>query len=132
MNSSIIFQTQSAIILLLIYYGVFIRKNRQLHPKVMTTAIIWDFLLVLQIELTRSAIKTTLNVNSHSGILNIHLFFSISTAILFLFLLYSGRKLVKGDKKLRAWHIRVGLTTVVFRTATLITSLMLNANKVAA
>ena len=125
MSSSVIFQTQSVIILLLIYFGVFIRKNRNLHPKVMTMAIIWDFILVLQIELTRSAIKKTIDVSTHSTMLNIHLFFAISTAVIFLVLLYSGSKLKKGEMHFRKKHITLGAIAVIFRTATLVTSLLL-------
>lgn len=125
MNSSLIFQLQSAVILLLVYYGVFIRKNKNLHPKVMTIAIIWDFILVLQIELARSAIKKAIDINSHSMMLNIHLFFAISTAVIFLVLLFTGRKLLKGEFKYRKNHIKLGVIAVFFRTATLITSLLL-------
>ena len=56
MTSAVIFQIQSACILLTIYSGLYYRNNRSLHVKIMSTAIIWDLLLIAQIELTRSAI----------------------------------------------------------------------------
>jgi hypothetical protein len=55
--SSIIFQAQSILIVALLIYGVYHRKNRYRHVKIMKSAIIWDLLLVAQIELNRGAIQ---------------------------------------------------------------------------
>ncbi len=53
-------QSQSLCIVLLMVAGIFFRRRRELHVKIMSAAMIWDVLLILQIELSRSAI-----LNSH-------------------------------------------------------------------
>ena len=42
MSTQVIFQIQSALIVLLMIYGVTQAKNRPRHVKVMSTAMIWD------------------------------------------------------------------------------------------
>ena len=49
-------QSQSLCIVLLMLAGILVRKNRKLHVRVMSVAMVWDILLILQIELSRSAI----------------------------------------------------------------------------
>ncbi|EQC44494.1 hypothetical protein M899_2385 [Bacteriovorax sp. BSW11_IV] len=122
MNTSLIFQVQSFLILALIYLGVYKRKNRALHVKMMTSAIIWDVLLILQIELSRSAIMKASKVMTNPMLLKIHLFFAIGSVLLFVAMLITGRKFLKGNNAIRPLHKKLGWTTVVFRTMTLITS----------
>ena len=122
MSSSIIFQVQSALILFLLYFGVWKRKQRSLHVKVMTTAIIWDILLVLQIELTRGAIDKASKVVTNAALLNFHVSIAVTTVILYGFIFYFGRALLKGNQSVKTKHKVLGLTALVLRTLTLITS----------
>lgn len=120
--SSIIFQTQSFLIVALMLYGVYHRKNRFKHIKTMKTVIIWDLLLVAQIELNRSAIDKASKVMANPTILNIHVSLAVSTVLLYAVIFYTGSKLSKGNEKIRKWHKIIGATTLTTRIATLITS----------
>jgi cyanate permease len=122
MDSSVIFQIQSAIILLLMYVGVYNRKNRNLHVKMMLGAIIWDVLLILQIELTRSAIAKASKVFTNPLLLKVHLFFAITSVVLYVVMGLTGKKLLNGDNSVRSRHKVLGWTTLFFRTMTFITS----------
>jgi len=116
------FQIQSTIIVLLMVIGISLRRDRKKHVPMMLLVIFWDIFLVLQIELTRSAIEKASSVATNSLILNIHVALAITTVILYFFMLYSGRRMLKGDLSIKPTHLRVGLITFVLRIATYITS----------
>ena len=122
--SSIIFQTQSILIVSLLLYGVYHRKTRYKHIKIMKTAIIWDLLLVAQIELTRSAILKASKVLENPAILNIHVSLAVSTVLLYAVVFYTGNNLRKGNEKIRVYHKLIGSLTLTIRIATLITSFL--------
>lgn len=122
MSSAVIFQIQSVIIFSLLTYGLMKRRVKEIHMKTMYTAVIWDILLVLQIELNRGAILKASKVPSNPFILNFHVTLAVTSVIGYLFMLYSGKFLKIGDNKLRLLHKRVGFTTYMFRLATLVTS----------
>ena len=122
--STIIFQTQSVIIVGLLLYGVYHRKNRFKHVKIMKTAIIWDLLLVAQIELTRSAILKASKVVENPMILNIHVSLAVGTVLLYGFVFCTGTKLKNGNNDVRKLHKTLGLTTLTTRILTLITSFL--------
>jgi len=115
-------QTQSFCIVLLMIVGILYRNRRQLHVKIMSVAIIWDIILILQIELSRSAILKATNVVKNSMILNIHVGLAIATVVLYGFMIYTGRKLLANETGIRAKHKILGYTTFVLRVLTLATS----------
>ncbi len=123
--STIIFQTQSFIIVGLLLYGVYSRKNRFKHIKIMKTAIIWDLLLVAQIELTRSAILKASKVVENPLILNIHVSLAVATVLLYGVIFYTGTKLNKGDENIRILHKCIGVSALTTRILTLITSFVI-------
>ncbi len=120
--SSIIFQVQSFIIVALLIYGVTQRKIRYKHMKIMKAAIIWDLLLVAQIELNRGAIMKASKVVSNPTILNIHVSLAVSSVLLYGVIFYTGTKLHKGNENIRKWHKGLGIVTLTTRILTLITS----------
>lgn len=123
--SSIIFQTQSTLILAILWFGVFKRKSKDLHVKLMSIGMIWDILLVLQIELTRSAIAKASKAMTNPLLLNIHVSLAVSSVILYGFMVFFGRKLLKGDQSVRAKHKTFGLITITCRSLTYITSFLI-------
>ncbi|MFZ4712422.1 MAG: DUF420 domain-containing protein [Bacteriovoracaceae bacterium] len=123
-TSAIIFQIQSTVILLLIYVGVYYRKKRDKHVKMMASAIIWDVLLILQIEITRQAVAKALKPESNSALLNFHILIAVITVILYCAMFYTGRKMLKNDYSVRSKHKAMGIITVVLRTSTYITSFL--------
>lgn len=122
MSSAPIFQIQSLLILSLMILGVYLRRKRKTHVKIMSAVIAWDLILILQIELTRSAIAKASQVMTNPMMLKVHLFFAIGSVILYVLMILSGRKLLKGDISARPTHKKLGWTTLVFRIMTLVTS----------
>lgn len=115
-------QGQSLCIVLLMMTGIFFRHRRQLHVKIMSTAMIWDILLILQIELNRSAVLKASKALTNSIALNIHVTIAITTVVLYAFMIRSGRKLLHGQNEIRPRHRFLGWTTLTMRILTLITS----------
>ena len=120
--SSIIFQVQSIVIVSLLIFGVYHRKNRYKHVKIMKFAIIWDLILIVQIELSRSAIAKASKAMTNPMILNIHVSLAIATVLLYGLVFYMGRKLLHGDESKRKVHRALGTFALTTRMATLITS----------
>lgn len=125
MTLGAIFNLQSVLILILMYVGLYFRKQRSTHVKIMASAIVWDILLILQIELSRSAIKTASKVMSNPMIMNIHISLAVSTVVLYFVLIFLGRKLLRGENQVRNAHKMAGWLCIVLRTCTLITSTMI-------
>src|SRR5687768_843514 len=92
-------QLQSLCIVLLMIIGIYFRRRRTLHIKIMSTAMIWDVILILQIELSRSAIVKASNALSNAMALNIHVSIAVSTVILYGFMVYTGRALMDGKNE---------------------------------
>lgn len=125
MTSALIFQIESFLIMSLMIYGVYViktTKNRKKHVTLMNTAMLWDVVLILQIELSRGAINKASQVMTNSMLLKIHLFFAISSVLLYLVMFVSGRKILAGDVSRIPKHKSAGLVTLVFRILTFVTS----------
>ncbi|EPZ51124.1 hypothetical protein M902_2831 [Bacteriovorax sp. BAL6_X] len=122
MSSATFFQIQSFLILSLMIYGVTQSKKRQKHVKIMSGAMIWDVILILQIELSRSAIDKAMEVFQSQTALKIHLFFAVSSVLLYIAMVISGLKVLKGNSGFIKKHRYLGITTLAFRILTFITS----------
>ena len=127
MNSVLIFfQIQSTIILCLMIYGIYHRHHRSKHVKTMITSIVWDFILVLQIELNLDTLtKAATKAGTSSIMINTHIFLAVATMVGYLILLFLGRKLLKGAEQWRKLHRNVGIATFVLRIWVAITSIMI-------
>ena len=117
-------QTQSFLIVALMIYGITQYRARQKHMKIMYTAIVWDVILILQIELSRSAILKASKALSNPLYLNIHVSFAVTTVIFYGLMIWSGRKVMAGDHSVRNRHKRLGYTTLALRLLTLATSFL--------
>jgi len=102
--------------------GILFRRRRQIHVKIMSIAMIWDVILILQIELSRSAILKASNAMTNALALNIHVSIAVSTVFLYAFMIYTGRKLLSGKSQIRPIHKRLGWTTFAMRILTFVTS----------
>lgn len=122
MSSAVIFQIQSILVFTLMTVGILLRKNRVRHVRIMATALIWDVILILQIELTRSAIGKASGALKNPLILNIHVLLALSSVILYAFMIYTGRKILKNEIEYRSLHKLLGWTTYTVRFLTLVTS----------
>ena len=124
MSSQVIFQIQSTLILILIYIGLYYRQFPTRHVKIMATAITWDLLLVLQIELTRGAVAKASKAMTNPMLLNFHVTVAVSSVLLYFALIYTGRKMLAKDYGVKKVHKFLGISAVTCRTITYITSFM--------
>ena len=122
MTSTVVFQIQSVLIYLLMIYGISKRKNRKIHVPTMSAVLIWDVLLILQIELSRDAVEKAVKASVNPMLLNIHVTFAVLSVVFYVLLVFTGRKLLAGDNKIKPRHRLFGWTAFVLRTLTLITS----------
>lgn len=119
----ILFHVQSFMIVALMTVGLYNRKKRAKHITLMLTAIFWDFCLILQIELSRSAIKKAMDFSKHHFMLDVHLVLAISTVVLYVIMIYTGISIHKRHKKsFVPYHRSMGILTYLLRLATLVTS----------
>lgn len=119
---ALLMQAQSFCIVLIMLIGILYRKRRNLHVKIMSVAMIWDVLLILQIEFSRSAILKASNAVNNAMILNIHVAIAVSTVLLYGFMVWSGRQMLSGQSKNRSKHRIMGYTTFLMRILTFVTS----------
>jgi hypothetical protein len=124
MSSAVIFQIQSVLIYALMIFGISKRRQRNIHVPTMIAVLTWDILLILQIELNRGAIAKASNAMKNAAILNIHVSLAVSCVVFYVLLIYSGRKLLKGERTYKLRHRIFGWTAFALRTLTLITSFM--------
>lgn len=88
----------------------------------MSLAMIWDIIIILQVELSRSAVLKASKALSNPMMLNIHVSIAVTSVILYGFMVYTGRKLLAGDNSIRTKHKILGYTTFTMRVLTFITS----------
>ena len=98
------------------------RRRRRLHVRIMSVAMIWDVLLILQIELSRSAILKATKALTNPMILNIHISIAVSTVLLYGCMVYTGRAMLSGQTQIRPKHRILGYSTFFMRILTFATS----------
>jgi hypothetical protein len=117
-----IMQGQSLCILLLMIAGIIVRRRRDLHVKIMSTAIIWDLILILQVELSRKAILKASNALENPMILNVHVALAVSAVVFYGLMVYTGRALLSGKTQIRSKHRILGYSTFLIRVLVFVTS----------
>jgi uncharacterized membrane protein YozB (DUF420 family) len=122
MTSAVVFQIQSFLVYSLMVFGISKRKQRKIHVPTMIAVLTWDILLILQIELNRKAVEKAVKALVNPIILNVHVSLAVSCVVFYFLLIYTGKKLLAGDKNFRARHRLFGWTAFALRTLTLITS----------
>ncbi len=122
MSQALFFQLQSLLIFSLMTFGIFQKHNRLRHVKIMSLAILWDIILILQIELSRSAILKASNAMENRLILNIHVAFALASVLGYALMIYTGRKILKQQKSFQPRHKILGRVTYTLRFLTLVTS----------
>ncbi len=97
--------------------GYLVRKNRNLHVRLMSLAIFLDIALVLILESQRQAIETAISLKF--GLLQqAHIYSSATATVLYFPVLFMGFYLWKnpGVLNVRNWHIRLGKAAFFFRS----------------
>jgi uncharacterized membrane protein YozB (DUF420 family) len=109
-------------IFLLMVIGIALHKQRSRHLKILSFAMLWDLILILQIELSRGAVGTAVQVKKNPLILSIHVSLAVSTVILYGIMIYLGVQALNGKHQELKWHRRLGKITFLMRFLTLLTS----------
>lgn len=130
MTSALFFQLQSIIIYGLMILGISKRKNRRHHVPLMAAVIIWDVILIIQIELTRGAIEKASKIPVNPFLLNIHVTFAVLSVVFYGLLVWTGKKLLNADNSVRKRHRVFGWSAFTLRTLTLLTSFFVAAPKI--
>ena len=98
--------------------GFIEKKKRNFHMSLMLTGIVTDIMLVLILEVTRSAIGTATG-DPLSGIQYTHIIVSLLAVVLYIPIVFHGYFLVgKPENKaaLRARHMKMGISAFALRT----------------
>lgn len=103
----------------LLVAGLVYKNDRQLHARLMLSAISLDLLLVVILQIQRQAIQTMLKF-SLTGLQQAHVGVSFAATVLYIPVLYLGIRLWKHPElawKLRRAHINIAVTAFLLRTA---------------
>jgi uncharacterized membrane protein YozB (DUF420 family) len=120
--SAILFQLQSFAIICLLVFGISQHRNRLKHKQIMWSAVIWDLILIVQIELNREAVEKALTTQDNTPILNIHVCLALITVVLYFVAIYLGQSVLKGKNHLLKFHKNLGKLVLLLRVMTFITS----------
>ena len=116
----------STIVVLIIIAGLWKRKDRALHYKLMVLAFIIDMGMVVYIEFMRGAVETA--VSSPPPLMLFHIFVSVMSIVFYLVQFYLGWRLFKGKVTSTKTHMYCGILFCVFRLSNYVTSFMVGSS----
>jgi len=117
-------QAISVFVVALLFFGLARRRNPRVHIPVMLTAFAADVALVLYIELSRGAIETA--VGPTPTIMKIHIFFSVTTVVLYVVQIVTGARRYRGRGG--KYHKETGIAFIAFRLLNLVTSFLIETH----
>lgn len=103
----------------LMVVGLVYKSERELHSRLMLTAICLDLLLVVVLQIQRHAIQTMLEF-SLTGLQQAHVAVSFAATLFYIPVLYLGVRLWKHPElsgKLRNAHVKLAITAFLLRTS---------------
>jgi len=130
----------STIVLVILAVGIYCRRRRELHIKLMASAFVIDLALVLYIELSRHAVESV--VSGSRAIVWTHASISLTVLVLYVVQLVLGSQLLRAQPALAgaaaaskafavssAWHTRtlhrnLGIAFVIFRLLNYLTAFL--------
>jgi hypothetical protein len=117
----------SAGILILFFYARSLYKtNPKLHVRMMILVMFLDLSLVAYLAVFRDALS---KINADiSVLLLVHLFFALSTVLLYFRMAYAGYLISKGNEASRRLMRKLDKVMIFTRVFTLITSIALSFN----
>ena len=117
----------STFILLLLGYGLWKRRQPNIHVPVMLIAFVLDVALVLYIELSRHAVETavhTVQAPAGHGLLLFHVAISLAVLVAYVVLIWTGFRIVGGRRDVMKLHRNIAGLFVILRLANYVTSFM--------
>ncbi len=106
---------------LLLVAGIAVRKNKHTHIPFMLSAFLIDMLMLVGIELNRSAIATARTTDDR--LLQVHIAISVLVVLLYVFQLVTGIRMAKGGRRSRI-HGKTGYALLLLRVGNLVTSVI--------
>jgi hypothetical protein len=100
----IAFNVANVVIMAAILVGVAVHARRKVHVRVMASCFAADLLMVLVIELQRSAIKQA--VGPTSGLMKFHIAVSVGALVLWVLQILTGRGVLQGKPRLARHRIQ--------------------------
>lgn len=116
----------SIAVVALLVYGILQRSRPKIHIPVMLTAFVVDVALVLYIELTRDATGQALGWGDLPAMMQVHIFLSTMTVVLYLVQIVSGVIRYRGGAA--PYHLYTGIAFMVFRLGNLLTSFLIETH----
>jgi hypothetical protein len=97
--------------------GLYFRRQKNIHYRLMSTSIVLDLLVVLILEISRDAVATAAAMKlppMHQA----HIFASTIAVVLYFPVLTLGRLRLKGNnsRKVLSAHKKLGIMAFIFRT----------------
>jgi hypothetical protein len=123
MIPKIAFNVANVVVFAAILYGVSVHARRALHARIMVSCFVADVLMVLLIELQRSAIAQA--VGTTSGLLRFHIAVSVAALVLWFPQLVTGRQILRGKPRLRR-HRFQAWAFLLFRATNVVTAFMVS------
>ncbi|MBI3646376.1 MAG: hypothetical protein HY233_10480 [Acidobacteriales bacterium] len=117
------FRALSTLTLLLLACGFMLRRRRELHVWLMSTAFGLDLSALAMIEATRGAIHKTMTCPSLS--LFVHVAASVLVLATYVAMAPLGIYIRRGNERYRPWHRRVAWVFGAARVTNYVTSWML-------
>lgn len=114
----------SGIVLLMIYTGFLLRRKRKIHIPLMISSFTLDLFSILYLELNRNVIFKAYEEVSR-GIMQIHLFFAVTTLIGYGIAIYTGRKIARSamiSEAIQTLHKVNAFCFLTARTGVFVTS----------
>ncbi|MBI2027510.1 MAG: hypothetical protein HYS98_06900 [Deltaproteobacteria bacterium] len=111
----------SGAVLLLILVGISQKRTPKRHIPIMISCFVLDLASVLYLEFTRDAVFEAYR-RAPESIMQIHLFFAITTLVGYFVALPTGILLFKGRKHLRKFHKWNAMVFLIVRCGVFITS----------
>lgn len=113
----------SAIVLVLVFCGLYFRKRPKWHMRIMASAFVMDLLLVLYIEATRHAVEKV--ASQLKLMIWIHALISLGVLVCYVVMIWLGRRALRGDKASKSTHRNMGMLFVTLRSLNYATAFML-------
>ncbi len=115
-----VFPFLSSFVLILLAVGLVYRREPALHIPLMLSAFGVDLGMVLWLEFNRAAVEQV--VTGVTGLLAFHVVVSTLVMVLYMVLIWSGRRLWLGQERSRGFHRTVAAIFIVGRLINYVTA----------
>jgi hypothetical protein len=108
----------------LICAGVAVHRRRRLHVRLMLASFGLDLALLVTVELLRGAVDQAVGVVAEQGpwALRIHILFSLAAGVMWLIMIHSGTRVLRGREEHRPRHARGARVFLLARFGNMVTA----------